>query len=79
LIRLDVYHSLHYLNMIRIMLNPILYNISNKENPYYIENQEKAKILNNPIYMRTHLEHCLDRIRQTIICHGNLAPSRLYT
>lgn len=31
-----------------------------------------------PSYENTHLEHCLDRLRQAVMCHGDLTPSPLY-
>ena len=26
-----------------------------------------------------HMEHCMDRLRQAVMCHGDLAPSPMYS
>ena len=36
------------------------------------------KSIVGPDYENTHLEHCLDRLRQAVMCHGDLTPSPLY-
>lgn len=42
----------------------------------------EAAIKNSTIFPdnwdRIHLDHCLDRLRQTIQCQGDLSPSPLY-
>jgi len=77
--RLDVYHSLHCLNAIREMLKPTLYNISNEEDPLLKVNPAIEKLFSDSMWMRIHSEHCMDRIRQTIMCQGDLAPSPIYS
>lgn len=71
LYRLDMYHSLHCINSLRIALSPVLY--PGAELPHnYLEN---ATVLSEV----GHLEHCLDRIRQVVMCYGDLTPSPFYT
>lgn len=63
----DLFHSLHCLNGIRSMLSGPLYN-------------QKSDHMHgaSPENMRAHMDHCMDRIRQAIMCHGDLTPSPLY-
>src|SRR5689334_23086014 len=77
--RPDVFHSLHCLNAIRNELHPTLYNISNEHNPWFQTHQRIAILVNDPTWMTKHIEHCLDRIRQVVMCHGDLTPSPLYS
>ncbi|OAQ65413.1 hypothetical protein VFPPC_14065 [Pochonia chlamydosporia 170] len=55
---LDVYHSLHCVNMARRAI----------DDDYYHRNGEGEKV------NRLHVEHCLDYLRQTIQCSGDLTP-----
>ena len=32
----------------------------------------------SPENVRAHMDHCMDRIRQALMCHGDLSPSPLY-
>lgn len=32
-----------------------------------------------PNHENTHLEHCLDRLRQAVMCYGDLTPALLFT
>ncbi|KAK7044215.1 hypothetical protein VNI00_007937 [Paramarasmius palmivorus] len=53
---LDVFHNLHCLNMVRKALDPAYYTDWN-----IAENKESAK----------HVSHCLDWVRQSIMCHAD--------
>jgi hypothetical protein len=59
---LDVHHTLHCVNVVRKGLYP----------DYY---QDKH---NTPAAAQLHLEHCLDYVRQSVMCHGDLTPVRLF-
>lgn len=55
----DVLHSLHCLNAIRKHLDL----------EYY------AETMTLPLeYRRIHIDHCVDHIRQALLCHGDLTP-----
>ncbi|KAK4496645.1 hypothetical protein PRZ48_012627 [Zasmidium cellare] len=62
----DVLHSLHCINGLRKELSQYMYNSSATVSSY--SSSDLA-----------HLEHCMDRLRQSIMCHGDLTPSPLYT
>ncbi|CAE7220771.1 hypothetical protein PTNB85_10188 [Pyrenophora teres f. teres] len=68
----DVYHSLHCINALRQMLVPVLYNQSSTMDHRINDS------LNDPNWTATHTEHCLDQLRQSVMCHGDLTPSPLY-
>lgn len=55
----DMLHSLHCLNAIRKHLDI----------EYYAESMTLP-----PEYRRMHLDHCVDHLRQAILCHGDLTP-----
>ena len=55
-------HSLHCLNAIRIALDGSLKNPSSG----YRQN-----------LTRIHLDHCVEQLRQVILCHGDLTPVTL--
>lgn len=58
---LDVHHTLHCVNVVRKALYP----------EYYQDRH------NTPRAAQLHLEHCLDYVRQSVMCHGDLSPVRL--
>ena len=85
LIQLDVFHQLHCLNEIRKGLYPDAYSQKWQKNEdgsidYTTEQFEhwgKSSIL---VEHETHsnssgtLEHCIDTLRQTIMCHADVTP-----
>ncbi|KAF2217656.1 hypothetical protein CERZMDRAFT_30753 [Cercospora zeae-maydis SCOH1-5] len=69
---LTVFHSLHCLNAIRLELSPVLYNVSTSRHTHLLTDP------NDPHWQATHMEHCLDQLRQSVQCFGDLTPSPLY-
>lgn len=57
-------------------LSKTLYNGSTAQQ--YHHHEELPDSLVGPDWKTAHLEHCLDRLRQAIMCHGDLTPSPLY-
>ena len=72
-----MFHNLHCINAVRMNLNPKLYGDSSEYSPKHHHHTPPASIV-GPNYEATHLEHCLDRLRQAVMCHGDLTPSPLY-
>ena len=58
----DMLHSLHCLNTLRKHLDYKYYN-------------DQMKIPKG--YRRMHVEHCIDQLRQAVLCHGDLTPVTL--
>jgi hypothetical protein len=75
--RPDMFHNLHCVNAVRMELSKTLYNSSDGGD--YHQHEQLPAWLVGPDWKATHLEHCLDRLRQAIMCHGDLTPSPLYT
>jgi hypothetical protein len=73
-----MFHNLHCVNAVRIELSKTLYNSSNIGQDYH-QHEQLPEWLTGPGWKATHLEHCLDRLRQAVMCHGDLTPSPLYT
>ena len=73
--RTDVTYSLHCLNAIRMEISKILY--PNSTHQSHDHNIGKAKV--PPVWDIAHMEPCMDRIRQALMCHGDLAPSPLHS
>lgn len=71
-----MFHNLHCVNTVRMELSKTLYNGSSAQG--YHHHDELPDSLVGPNWKATHLEHCLDRLRQAIMCHGDLTPSPLY-
>lgn len=69
-----MFHNLHCVNAVRIELNRNLYGESSESAHHH----ELPESVVGPNYKTTHLEHCLDRLRQAVMCHGDLTPSPLY-
>jgi len=64
LVSLDVYHSLHCVNLVRKGLDW----------DYYYGDQPGQTPVN---YMtRDHMYHCLEHLRQVVMCHSDLTPMR---
>lgn len=55
----DVLHSLHCLNAVRKHLDL----------EYYADSMTLP-----PEYRRIHIDHCINHLRQAILCHGDLTP-----
>jgi len=72
-----MFHNLHCVNAVRIELSKTLYNGSDGGD--YHQHEQLPAWLVGPDWKATHLEHCLDRLRQAIMCHGDLTPSPLYS
>ncbi|CZT18303.1 uncharacterized protein RCC_04147 [Ramularia collo-cygni] len=64
-----LFHSLHCLNALRKLVSKHMYNSTStlEEDPKDFMPSEIA-----------HNEHCMDRIRQSLICAGDLTPSPMY-
>ncbi|KAJ4401348.1 hypothetical protein N0V91_008012 [Didymella pomorum] len=58
----DVLHSLHCLNAVRKHL----------DHEYYVAHMELPAE-----YRRMHIDHCIDQLRQSIMCHADLPPVTL--
>lgn len=63
LILLDVFHQLHCLNMIRRRLYPSYY----KFNDTGPDGEDDLLGL-------SHIDHCVDSIRQSLMCHADVTP-----
>ena len=74
-----MFHNLHCVNAVRMELSKTLYNHSSNDSVDHHQHKELPAWLTGPGWKATHLEHCLDRLRQAIMCHGDLTPSPLYT
>jgi len=60
-------HGLHCLNTIRQSQDP----------EYYEKNLQAPMKHSHRMKMRMHIDHCLDHLRQAILCHGDLTPVTL--
>lgn len=65
----DVMHSLHCLNEIRKRVDI----------DYYSLPEHKGLKLQQPDWDRIHIDHCIDQMRQTVMCFGDLTPVPLYS
>jgi hypothetical protein len=75
-----MFHNLHCINALRVELSKMLYSSNNNtNNSGHHHHSELPSALTGPGWKATHLEHCLDRLRQAVMCHGDLTPSPLYT
>lgn len=67
LVQLDVWHELHCLNDLRKILYPEVYG-----------GLDKVRLPNGTIDRDNdtfrHWDHCVDSIRQTLMCHADVAP-----
>ena len=73
----DLFHNLHCLNEIRKEVSKTLYPAS----IYYQKSGSEQKAFLErfgPGWSHNHLEHCMDRLRQALICHGDLTPSIMH-
>ncbi|KAK4222474.1 hypothetical protein QBC38DRAFT_375052 [Podospora fimiseda] len=67
LIELDVWHELHCLNDIRKVFYPEVYGGLE-------ETKFKNGTINRDTDMFRHWDHCIDSIRQTLMCHADVSP-----
>lgn len=75
LFELDVFHSLHCLNALRQEVSKSVYpNMTN----YQPHDHHLGNAIMPPGWDIAHMEHCMDRLRQVLMCHGDLTPSPLY-
>jgi len=66
----DMLHSLHCLNGIRKHLDADEYGLTNSP-------EDEGDLLSQTKYRRMHLDHCLEQLRQAVLCHGDLTPVTL--
>ncbi|KAK3111430.1 hypothetical protein LTR53_013339 [Teratosphaeriaceae sp. CCFEE 6253] len=59
----DMLHSLHCINGLRKHLDMDYYNASMPDLP--------------KVYVRMHIDHCLEQLRQAVLCHGDMTPVTL--
>lgn len=74
--RPDVFHSLHCLNAVRLVVSKTLYNLSESER---MDLHHHTGLGLPPKFEQIHMEHCMDRIRQALMCQGDMTPSPLYS
>lgn len=67
----DMFHSLHCLNEIRKRIDIDYYTTEKPEHLHFKIDQED--------WDRIHIDHCLDQIRQAVMCFGDLSPVPLYS
>ncbi|KAL9106115.1 MAG: hypothetical protein Q9227_008815 [Pyrenula ochraceoflavens] len=63
----DMVHNLHCLNTIRKQFDP----------EYYETHLDASMKHSHRMKMRMHVDHCIDQIRQAILCHADLTPVTL--
>ncbi|KXJ86420.1 hypothetical protein Micbo1qcDRAFT_140322 [Microdochium bolleyi] len=63
----DVFHTLHCLNNIRKALDPLHYPAGHAHN-------HSAAARGNPANDALHQDHCLEQLRQYIMCSGDMTP-----
>lgn len=61
MVQLDVFHQLHCLNSLRKAMYPDVFNVD------FTSGTEKANA------HLEHLEHCYDQLRQSLMCHADIA------
>ncbi|USW58676.1 Putative mycotoxin biosynthesis protein UstYa [Septoria linicola] len=67
----DVTHTLHCLNAVRMEVSKTLYNSTAAH-----KHHSSAKLPTG--WDAAHMEHCMDRLRQSVMCSADLTPSPLY-
>ncbi|KAE8346504.1 hypothetical protein BDV24DRAFT_147644 [Aspergillus arachidicola] len=71
---LDVFHSLHCLNYIRMYLDKDYYSAHLEHHDSFIRNS--SHMPDN--WGQVHLHHCLEQVVQAVICHADLSPVPMY-
>lgn len=64
---LDVFHQIHCLDMIRKSFYP----------EYYIDQKHDVNVDDPKRLRELHRDHCIDYIRQALMCHADATPVRL--
>jgi hypothetical protein len=67
----DVTHSLHCVNAVRLGLTHHTYNVTSEAAMHH-------DMHHSPTNRVAHMEHCLGRIMQSIMCFGDMSPSPMY-
>ncbi|SMY20992.1 unnamed protein product [Zymoseptoria tritici ST99CH_1A5] len=67
LVELEVYHQLHCLNVLRKLLYPERYHLLERVS-------WKNGTINRESYGFKHWDHCVETLRQTLVCHADVAP-----
>ncbi|KAK0723430.1 hypothetical protein B0T26DRAFT_260663 [Lasiosphaeria miniovina] len=82
---LEVFHTLHCVNALRMMMHPDYYPARHSHGPFHTGKQPPPPFHPLPLITpdnqhltHTATEHCLDALRQTIQCYGSttLIPTR---
>ncbi|KAH7030008.1 hypothetical protein B0J12DRAFT_745274 [Macrophomina phaseolina] len=66
LVELDVWHSLHCLNDLRKLLYPERYHM--------LERLTKDGVIDRNSFAFRHWDHCVDALRQSLMCQADIAP-----
>ena len=69
----EMHHTLHCLNEIRQELSTRVYPHSGYAREQ--ERQRDQRTVHGPGWLQQHMEHCVDRLRQAVLCAGDLTPS----
>ncbi|TVY57693.1 Cyclochlorotine biosynthesis protein O [Lachnellula cervina] len=67
LVQLDVFHQLHCLDDLRMLLYPERF-------PGLEELKDENGVINRDGHEFRHWDHCIDALRQTIMCHSDVSP-----
>jgi mycotoxin biosynthesis protein UstYa len=73
---LDVYHNLHCLNAVRKGISRSLY--PSPASDVEKRDEGNATDIHGPEWDHIHLEHCMDRIRQALMCQADMTPSIMH-
>jgi hypothetical protein len=71
-----MFHSLHCINALRKEFSKILYNGTGYLTEY---KHELPAFVSGGEWHAMHVDHCLDRLRQDVMCHGDMTPSPLFS
>ncbi|KAI5364330.1 Putative mycotoxin biosynthesis protein UstYa [Septoria linicola] len=66
---LEVFHQLHCLNFVRQYYWFLQGQYSNETIPHYF-----TRPLDGPEYWRVHMDHCIETLRLTLMCHADVSP-----
>ncbi|KAI1323297.1 hypothetical protein F5Y16DRAFT_425266 [Xylariaceae sp. FL0255] len=71
----QMFHSLYCLNVIRMKLDADYY----EAHPVAHDHGNLSAMLKQDDWERVHIDHCLDQIRQSVQCFGDLSPVPVYS
>ncbi|GAB7325427.1 hypothetical protein MBLNU13_g09453t2 [Cladosporium sp. NU13] len=75
----EVFHALHCIDAIRLHVSASMYaNITTPRMRQQQSHYDKLEKL-SPGIKELHMEHCIDRLREYVMCHADLTPSPLYS